>query len=94
MEISTKMHLPELSTVIHVVRKQIKCILVNERPRNISLALISLGDEVAKFGTCGTRGFQSPRIFHLAGTFRHLPHTLRHSHRNLEATSNKRGIPG
>ena len=24
MEISTKMHLPELSTVIHVVRKQIK----------------------------------------------------------------------
>ena len=38
METSTKMHLPELSTVIHVVRKQIKCILVNERPRDISLA--------------------------------------------------------
>ena len=38
MEISTKMHLPELSTVIHVVRKQIKCLLVNERPRDISLA--------------------------------------------------------
>ena len=28
----------ELSTVIHVVRKHIKCILVNERPRDISLA--------------------------------------------------------
>ena len=38
MEISTKMHLLELSTMIHVVRKQIKCILVNERPRDISLA--------------------------------------------------------
>ena len=30
MEISTKMHLLELSTVIHVVRKEIKCLLVNE----------------------------------------------------------------
>ena len=38
MEISTKTHLLELSTMIHVVRKQIKCILVNERPRDISLA--------------------------------------------------------
>ena len=31
MEISQKTHLLELSTMIHVVRKQIKCILVNER---------------------------------------------------------------
>ena len=38
MEISTKMHLLELSTMIHVVRKQIKWKLVNERPRDISLA--------------------------------------------------------
>ena len=38
MEISTKTHLLELSTMIHVVRKQIKCILVNKRPRDISLA--------------------------------------------------------
>ena len=38
LEISTKTHLLELSTVIHVVRNQIKCILVNERPRDISLA--------------------------------------------------------
>ena len=37
MEISPKTHLHELSTMIHVVRKQIKCILVNERPRDISL---------------------------------------------------------
>ena len=37
MEISTKMHLLELSTMIHVVRKQIKWKLVNERPRDISL---------------------------------------------------------
>ena len=37
MEISTKMHLLELSTMIHVVRKQIKYILVNERPHDISL---------------------------------------------------------
>ena len=32
------MHLLELSTMIHVVRKQIKWKLVNERPRDISLA--------------------------------------------------------
>ena len=38
MEISTKTHLLEISTMIHVVRKQIKCILVNERSRDISLA--------------------------------------------------------
>ena len=38
MEISTKTHLAELSTMVHVVRNQIKCILVNERPREISLA--------------------------------------------------------
>ena len=38
MEISTKMHLLELFTMIDVVRKQIKCKLVNERPRDISLA--------------------------------------------------------
>ena len=38
MEISTKMHLLELSTMIHVVRKQIKYILVNERPRDMSRA--------------------------------------------------------
>ena len=31
MEISTKTHLLELSTMIHVVRNQIKCILANER---------------------------------------------------------------
>ena len=37
-EISTKMHLLELSTMIHVVRKQIKCILVNERPRDLICA--------------------------------------------------------
>ena len=36
MEINTKMHWLELSTMIHVVRKQIKYILVNERPRDIS----------------------------------------------------------
>ena len=36
MEISTKTHLLELSTMFHVVRNQIKCILVNERPRDIS----------------------------------------------------------
>ena len=36
MEISTKTHLLELSTMIHVVRNQIKCILVNERPHDIS----------------------------------------------------------
>ena len=35
MEINTNMHLLELSTMIHV-RKQIKYILVNERPRDIS----------------------------------------------------------
>ena len=34
MEISKKMHLSELSTVIHVDRKQIKCIPVNKRPRD------------------------------------------------------------
>ena len=38
MEINTKMNLLELSTMIHVVRKQIKYILVNERLRDISLA--------------------------------------------------------
>ena len=38
MEISRKTYLLELSTMIHVVRKQIKYILVNEGPRNISLA--------------------------------------------------------
>ena len=38
MEISTKVHLLELFTMIHVVRKQIKCLLVKERPRDISLA--------------------------------------------------------
>ena len=38
MEISTKTHLLELSTMIHVVRNQIRCILVNQRPRDISLA--------------------------------------------------------
>ena len=38
MEINTKMHWLELSTMIHVVRKQIKYILVNERPRDISRA--------------------------------------------------------
>ena len=38
MEISTKTHLLELSTMIHIVRNQIKCILVNEQPRDISLA--------------------------------------------------------
>ena len=38
MEISTKTHLLELSTMIHVVRNQIKSLLVNERPRDISLA--------------------------------------------------------
>ena len=38
MEISTKTHLLELSTMIHVVRNQIRCMLVNERPRDISLA--------------------------------------------------------
>ena len=37
-EISTKTHLLELSSMIHVVRKQIKCILVNKRPLDISLA--------------------------------------------------------
>ena len=39
-DISTKTHLLELSTVIHVVRNQIKCVLVNERPRDISLARV------------------------------------------------------
>ena len=29
MEVSTMMHLLELYAMIHVVRKQIKCILVN-----------------------------------------------------------------
>ena len=38
MEISTKLHLPEVSTVIHVVTKQIRCVLVNKRLRDISLA--------------------------------------------------------
>ena len=38
MKISTKTHLLELSTMIHVVGNQIRCILVNERPRYISLA--------------------------------------------------------
>ena len=38
MEISTKTYLLELSTMIHVVREQIKCMLVKERPRVISLA--------------------------------------------------------
>ena len=38
MEISTKTHLLELSTMIHVVRNQIRCILVKERPCDISLA--------------------------------------------------------
>ena len=37
MEISTKTHLLELSTMIHVVSRQIKCILVNERQLDISL---------------------------------------------------------
>ena len=46
MEISTKMHLLELSTMIHVVRNQIKCILVNERPRDISLA--RLRDQICR----------------------------------------------
>ena len=40
MEINTKMHLLELSTMIHVVRNRIKYILVNARPRDISLAPI------------------------------------------------------
>ena len=38
INILTNMHLLELSSTIHVVRKQIKYILVNERPRDISLA--------------------------------------------------------
>ena len=38
MKISTITDLLELSTMIHVVRNQIKCILINERPRDISLA--------------------------------------------------------
>ena len=38
MEINTKMHLPEVSTVIHVVRNQIKCVFVKERARDVSLA--------------------------------------------------------
>ena len=42
MKISTKTHSLELFTMIHVVRNQIKCILVNKRPRDISLA--RLGD--------------------------------------------------
>ena len=42
---STKMHLLELSTMIHVVRNQIKCILVNERPRDISLARLLVFDQ-------------------------------------------------
>ena len=37
MEISKKMHLLELSTMIHAVGNKIKCILVNDRPRDISL---------------------------------------------------------
>ena len=41
MEINTKMHLLELFTMIHCVRKQIKYILVNERPRDISLARLN-----------------------------------------------------
>ena len=41
MEISTKMHWLELSTMIYVVRKQIKCVLVNKRPRDISLAVFT-----------------------------------------------------
>ena len=35
---SAQPHLLELSTMIHVVRNQIKCILVNERPHDTSLA--------------------------------------------------------
>ena len=50
MEISTKMHLLELSTMIHVVRKQIKYILVNERPRDISLA--RLLDLISRVSVC------------------------------------------
>ena len=38
MEISTKTYLLELSTMVHVVINHIKCVLVNERPRDISLA--------------------------------------------------------
>ena len=38
MKINTKMHWLELSTMIHIVRKQIKYILVNERPHDISRA--------------------------------------------------------
>ena len=38
MEISTKMHLLELFTMNDVVRNQIRCIFVNERLRDISLA--------------------------------------------------------
>ena len=33
MEISTKTHLLELSTVVHVVKNHIKCILLKKRPR-------------------------------------------------------------
>ena len=38
MEINTKMHWLDLSTMIHLVRNQIKYILVNERPRDSSRA--------------------------------------------------------
>ena len=49
MEISAKMHLLELSTMIHVVRKQIKCLLVNERPRDISLARLCFQELEAQY---------------------------------------------
>ena len=38
MKISPNTDLLELSTMIHVVRNQIKCILIKARPRDISLA--------------------------------------------------------
>ena len=72
MEISLKMHLLELSTLIHVVRKQIKCILVNERPRDISLVRLrdlicrvykSVNGRTRKAIFAGTRKIQSEKQF-------------------------------
>ena len=40
IEISSKTHLLEFPTVTHVVKKQLKCILLNERPCDISLVPI------------------------------------------------------
>ena len=41
MEISTKTHFLELSTMIHVVRKQIRYMLVNEPGGLTSLGLVT-----------------------------------------------------